>query len=130
MARRVVWTAQAQADDIRGLERPIAPRILKTPARHAQTGEGDTKPLQGVAPPLIRLRAQDYRVLFRDKGAYLEISRVLDRKQACRYTSTAAARLGRIPFPPLIGLARPDSSGTAVLCCMVHPLFMGPPRRT
>ena len=32
--------------------------------------------------PLIRLRAQDHRVFFRDKGDYLEISRVLDRNEA------------------------------------------------
>jgi hypothetical protein len=32
----------------------------------------------------LRLRAQDHRVFFRDKGDYLEISRVLDRKEAYR----------------------------------------------
>ena len=30
------------------------------------------------------LRAQNHRVFFRDKGNYLEISRVLDRKEAYR----------------------------------------------
>jgi hypothetical protein len=35
-------------------------------------------------PPLIRLRAQNHRVFFRDKGDCLEISRVLDRKEAYR----------------------------------------------
>jgi plasmid stabilization system protein ParE len=83
MAKRVVWTGQAKTD-IRGIEQSIAWRILKTLARYAQTGEGNTKQLRDVAPPLIRLRAQDYRVFFRDKGDYLEISRVLDRKQAYR----------------------------------------------
>jgi hypothetical protein len=53
-------------------------------ARYTRTGEGNTKHLRGVKPPLIRLRAQDYRVFFRDKGDYLEISRVLDRKEAYR----------------------------------------------
>ena len=57
-------------------------QVLKTLARYASSGEGDTKQLQGVDPPLIRLRAQDYRIFFRDKGDYLEISRVLDRKAA------------------------------------------------
>ena len=33
---------------------------------------------------MIRLRAQDHRIFFRDKGEYLEISRVLDRKEAYR----------------------------------------------
>jgi plasmid stabilization system protein ParE len=83
MGKRVVWTGQAKAD-IRGIEQSIAWRILKTLARYAQTGEGNTKQLRDVAPPLIRLRAQDHRVFFRDKGDYLEISRVLDRKQAYR----------------------------------------------
>ena len=83
MPRRIVWTAQAKAD-IRGVERIIALQILKTLARYAQTGEGNVKQLQGIEPPLIRLRAQDHRVFFRDKGEYLEISRVLDRKEAYR----------------------------------------------
>jgi plasmid stabilization system protein ParE len=90
MGKQIVWTEQARAD-IRSIEQPIALRILKTLARYAKTlaryaeaGEGNTKQLQGVEPPLIRLRAQDHRVFFRDKGEYLEISRVLDRKEAYR----------------------------------------------
>ena len=83
MAKGVVWTEQAKAD-IRGIEQPIALQILRTLARYAQTGEGNTKQLRDIEPPLIRLRAQDHRVFFRDKGQYLEISRVLDRKEAYR----------------------------------------------
>jgi len=83
MAKGVVWTEQAKAD-LRGIERPIALQILKTLARYAQTGEGNTKQLRDIEPPLIRLRAQDHRVFFRDKGQHLEISRVLDRKEAYR----------------------------------------------
>jgi hypothetical protein len=83
MAKRIVWTGQAKAD-IRRIEQPIALQILRTLARYALTGEGNTRQLQGIAPPLIRLRAQDHRVFFRDKGEYLEISRVLDRKEAYR----------------------------------------------
>jgi hypothetical protein len=59
-------------------------QVLKTLARYAQTGEGNTKQLRDVEPPLIRLRAQDHRVSFRDRGDYLEISRVLNRKEAYR----------------------------------------------
>jgi hypothetical protein len=59
-------------------------QILKTLARYAQTGDGNTRQLQDVTPALIRLRAQDHRVFFRDKGEYLEISRVLNRKDAYR----------------------------------------------
>jgi len=83
MAKRIVWTEQAKAD-VRAIEQPIALQILKTLARYAQAGEGDTKHLRGIDPPLIRLRAQDHRVFFRDRADYLEISRVLDRKEAYR----------------------------------------------
>jgi plasmid stabilization system protein ParE len=83
MAKRIVWTDQAKVD-IRGIEQPIALQILKTLARYAQSGEGNTRQLRDIEPPLIRLRAQDHRVFFRDKGEYLEISRVLDRKEAYR----------------------------------------------
>jgi len=83
MGKRIVWTAQAKAD-LRAIEQPIALQILKTLARYVQSGEGNAKQLRGVEPPLIRLRAQDHRIFFRDKGEYLEISRVLDRKEAYR----------------------------------------------
>ena len=83
MARRIVWTEQAKAD-VRGIEQPVALQILKTLARYARTGEGNRKQLRDIEPPLMRLRAQDHRIFFRDKGAYLEISRVLDRKEAYR----------------------------------------------
>jgi hypothetical protein len=72
MAKRIVWTDQAKVD-IRGIEQPIALQILKTLARYAQSGEGNTRQLRDIEPPLIR-----------DKGEYLEISRVLDRKEAYR----------------------------------------------
>lgn len=83
MVKRIVWTSQAIAD-VRSIDQPIAIQILKTLARYASSGEGDTKQLRDVDPPLIRLRAQDHRIFFRDKGEYLEISRVLDRKEAYR----------------------------------------------
>ena len=62
MAKRIVWTDQAKTD-IRGIEQPIA-------------NAGPLRP--------DRLRAQAHRVFFRDKGDYLEVSRVLDRKEAYR----------------------------------------------
>jgi plasmid stabilization system protein ParE len=83
MAKRIVWTAQARAD-ILAIEQPIALQILKTLARYARSGEGDTRQLRGIEPPLLRLRAQDHRVFFREKGECLEISRVLARKEAYR----------------------------------------------
>jgi plasmid stabilization system protein ParE len=83
MARRIVWTDQAKAD-IRSIEPIAALQILKTLARYTSKGHGNIKQLQAIEPPLFRLRAQDHRVLFRDKGDYLEITRVLDRKEAYR----------------------------------------------
>ena len=83
MAQRIVWTDQAKAD-VRSIEQPIAWQILKTLGRYILTGEGATKQLKGITPPLFRLRAQDHRVFFRDHGDYVKIERVLDRKQAYR----------------------------------------------
>ena len=83
MAKGLVWTDQAKAD-IRAIDQQPALQVLKTLARFLKTGTGDTKQLHGVEPPLFRLRAQDYRVFFRDKGEYVEITRVLDRKEAYR----------------------------------------------
>ena len=68
----------------RSIEQPIAWQILKTLGRYILTGEGATKQLKGITPPLFRLRAQDHRVFFRDHGDYVKIERVLDRKQAYR----------------------------------------------
>ena len=83
MAKRIVWTEQAKAD-LRGIEQPIALQILKTLGRYVLTGEGATKQLKDVSPPLIRLRAQNHRIFFRDHGDYFKIERVLDRKEAYR----------------------------------------------
>jgi plasmid stabilization system protein ParE len=83
MAKRIVWTDQAKSD-IRSIEQHVAIQILKTLGRYLLTGEGGTKQLKGVTPPLIRLRAQNHRVFFRDKGEFIEIDRVLDRKEAYR----------------------------------------------
>jgi plasmid stabilization system protein ParE len=83
MVKRVVWTEQAKAD-VRAIEQQTALQLLRTLARYAKTGQGNIRQLQGIEPPLFRLRAQDHRVFFRDKGEYLEITRVLDRKDAYR----------------------------------------------
>lgn len=83
MAKLIVWTDQAKAD-VRAIEQPIAIQILKTLGRYVLTGEGATKQLKGVTPPMIRLRAQNYRVFFREQEDSLKIERVLDRKEAYR----------------------------------------------
>lgn len=83
MAKWIVWSDQARAD-LRGIEQPVAIQILKTLGRYVLTGEGATRQLKGVNPPMIRLRAQNHRVFFRDHGDHFQIERVLDRKEAYR----------------------------------------------
>lgn len=83
MAKQIVWTDQAKAD-VRAIEQSIAIQILKTLGRYVLTGEGATKQLKGVNPPMIRLRAQNPRVFFREQEDSLKIERVLDRKEAYR----------------------------------------------
>ena len=83
MGKQIVSTDQAKTD-IRGIEQPVAIQILKTLGRYVLTGEGATKQLKGVNPPLLRLRAQNHRVFFRDHGDTLKVERVLDRKDAYR----------------------------------------------
>lgn len=83
MGKGIVWTDQAKAD-LRAIEKLTALQILKTLARYCKTGYGATKQLTDIAPPLFRLRAQDHRVLYRDHGGHIVISRVLDRKEAYR----------------------------------------------
>lgn len=83
MGKQVFWTEQARAD-VRAIEQPIALQILRTIGRYVLTGKGATKQLIGVKPPLIRLRAQNHRVFFRDRGESVTTERVLDRKEASR----------------------------------------------
>lgn len=83
MAKATVWTEQAKTD-VRRIERQSALQVLRTLARFLKTGKGNVRQLQDVEPPLFRLRAQDYRVFFRDRGEGIEIIRVLNRREAYR----------------------------------------------
>ena len=83
MAKRIAWTDQAKSD-LRSIEQPIAIQILRTLGPYILTGEGATRQLKGVTPPMIRLRAQNHRVFFRDYNDHIQIERVLDRKEAYR----------------------------------------------
>jgi mRNA-degrading endonuclease RelE of RelBE toxin-antitoxin system len=83
MAKRLAFTDQAKAD-LLAVDQQTALRILKTIARFACAEEGNFKRLQGVDPPLYRLRAQDHRVLFRDLGDSVEITRIRNRREAYR----------------------------------------------
>jgi len=83
MAKRVAFTDQAKAD-LRAIDRETALQILKTLARFVQSEEGNVKRLQGAEPPLYRLRTQDHRVIFRDLGDSIEVTRVRNRREAYR----------------------------------------------
>ncbi|MFN7921812.1 MAG: type II toxin-antitoxin system RelE/ParE family toxin [Bryobacteraceae bacterium] len=84
MAKRVVFTDQAQAE-LRAIPQHIAIQILHTLARFLSSEEGDVRRLQGVDPPLYRLRIQDHRVFFRDLGnGLIEVTRVRHRREAYR----------------------------------------------
>ena len=83
MARSVAFTDQAKAD-LRAIPQPAALQILRTLARFLESGEGNVKRLRDVEPPLFRLRTQDHRVIFRDLGDSIELTRVRNRKDAYR----------------------------------------------
>ena len=83
MAKRVAFTDQAKAD-LRAIDQQTAIQILKTLARFAHSEEGNVKRLQGVNPPLYRLRTQDHRVIFRDLGDAIEVTRIRNRREAYR----------------------------------------------
>ena len=83
MAKRVAFTDQAKAE-LRAIPQHVAIQILRTLARFLASEEGNVKRLQGVEPPLYRLRTQDHLVIFRDLGDHIEVSRVRNRKDAYR----------------------------------------------
>ena len=83
MAKGVAFSDQAKAD-LRAIPQPVALQILRTLARFLKSEEGNVKRLEGIDPPLYRLRAQDHRLLFRDLGAYIEVTRVRNRREAYR----------------------------------------------
>jgi mRNA-degrading endonuclease RelE of RelBE toxin-antitoxin system len=84
MARRVAFTDQAKAE-LRAIPQSVAIQILRTLARFLASEEGNVKRIQGVEPPLYRLRTQDHRVIFRFAADDLiEVTRVRDRKDAYR----------------------------------------------
>jgi hypothetical protein len=114
MAKRIVWTVQARAD-VRRIERPTGLQILKTLARHAQTGEGNTKQLQGIEPPLIRLRARDHRVFSATRAT---TSRSPARSIARRLTAEHMASRSQM----LVGSFILAAVGTLLAPPVIHPI--------
>jgi mRNA-degrading endonuclease RelE of RelBE toxin-antitoxin system len=83
MAKGVAFTDQAKSD-LRSISQPVALQILRTLTRFLESEEGNVKKIEEVEPPLYRLRTQDHRVMFRDYGDRIEITRVRHRKDAYR----------------------------------------------
>lgn len=84
MAKRVLWSAEARSD-IRAIDREAALRLLEYLDRFSKTEAGDIKQLEGFAPPLFRLRAGDWRFIYRHRGDdAIEIVRVRNRREAYR----------------------------------------------
>lgn len=81
--KQVRWN-QPALDDLSKLDRGIARRIRQAVDRLAQGGSVDIKKLQGIDPPVFRLRVGDYRVRFRQDEETIRIVRVLNRREAYR----------------------------------------------
>jgi mRNA-degrading endonuclease RelE of RelBE toxin-antitoxin system len=82
MTRRIQWNSRAQKD-FDALDRVVSQRIESAIERFAG-GDGDVRRLTGVDPPLFRLRAGDWRILFRFDAETIVILRILPRDKAYR----------------------------------------------
>jgi hypothetical protein len=83
MAKKISWTNQAKAD-VRSICRETALGLLHGIARFLDTERGDIKQLQGITPPEFRLRLGDYRMRYRDHGDWIEVLRIVNRREAYR----------------------------------------------
>lgn len=78
---RIEWTELARRD-VRGLDRTVAMRIFEAILRFAQTGHGDVVRLDGPLAGKLRLRAGDYRSLFKLNGTTMRVLGVSHRSSA------------------------------------------------
>lgn len=81
--RQIEWSEPALADLAR-LDRIAAIRVKQAVERFANAGIGGAKKLQGIDPPMFRLRVGDYRVLFRRNNKTINVARVRNRREAYR----------------------------------------------
>jgi mRNA-degrading endonuclease RelE of RelBE toxin-antitoxin system len=79
----VLWSEAAIAD-MAGLDKAVARRVKSSVERFAESGAGNVKMLQGIAPPEFRLRVGDWRVRFRRNEGTMRVLRVLNRREAYR----------------------------------------------
>lgn len=83
MRKKIEWKDAAKRN-LRAIDRATALDILHKIDRFALTSEGDVKQLQGIDPPVFRLRVGDYRVRFRDEADTITILTVKHRSEAYR----------------------------------------------
>ena len=83
MRKRIEWTPAARAD-MKRIDRQIALSLLEGLADYVLTGYGDVDRLTDTNPTELRLRLGDYRIRFYDHGEWLQILRVLHRRDAYR----------------------------------------------
>jgi mRNA-degrading endonuclease RelE of RelBE toxin-antitoxin system len=81
--REIEWT-EAALEDMAALDKGIARRVKQAVERFAETGAGNMKRLQAVAPPEYRLRVGDYRVRFHLADETVQVLRVRNRREAYR----------------------------------------------
>ena len=69
---------------MRRIGRETALRSLEDLADYAASGHGDVECLTDIEPPELRLRPGDYRIRFYDHGEWIQILRVVHRREAYR----------------------------------------------
>ena len=80
---RFIWLQSARAE-LRAIDRSAAIRILHALTRYSESGQGDIRNLEGEFQGHFRLRAGDYRVVFRQKEDTITIVRVRHRSESYR----------------------------------------------
>lgn len=66
---------------------PILTKIKILEADPLPRGKSNIKILRGFRPPLLRLRAGDFRIIYRLTGRTVEILAIVDRKELDRVLS-------------------------------------------
>ena len=84
----IEWTKQAKADLAKVAKRE-ADRIQRAVVRFAGDQQGDIERLQRGGSQRHRLRVGDYRVIFRREDEYIQVRRVLHRREAYRKSARA-----------------------------------------
>jgi len=80
---RFVWPESVR-EELRGIDRESAMRILIALTQYGESGVGDIKALSGEWDGCFRLRAGDFRVIFQITADAIVIVRVRHRSDVYR----------------------------------------------